>query len=143
MSYLATTKIDYGLLKNKKKKLINSFDFSVANESEKNIWQNKRELINDFKYCNKITHSLSYEISEYLYKYHEGKLSKEKFRELIYFWLIYYVQVNYNKWKTIKKFNNKKFSFVVLNTPRIELIDNLFTMIQKYENNAENNYHAS
>ena len=139
MSYLATTKIDYGLLKNKKKKLINSFDFSVANESEKNIWQNKRELINDFKYCNKITHSLSYEISEYLYKYHEGKLSKEKFRELIYFWLIYYVQVNYNKWKTIKKFNNKKFSFVVLNTPKIELIDNL-DFLQKNQSNHIHNY---
>ena len=37
-----------------------------------------------------------------IYKYHESKLSKEKFRELIYFWLIYYVQVNYNNE------NNKK-----------------------------------
>ena len=57
--------------------------------------------------------------------------------ELIYFWLIYYVQFNYNKWKTIKKFNNKNSGFVVLNTPKIELIDNL----DFYKKNQSNHIH--
>ena len=81
---------------------------------------------------------MSYEISEYLYKYHESKLSKEKFRELIYFWLIYYVQVNYNKWKTIKKFNNKN-SLCSSKHPKIELIDNL-DFLQKNQSNHIHNY---